>query len=139
MSFESLSASSDIEDANLFAKYFASNFQPSSLWNDDDSLSAIATMLNIGCLDVTDFDCYMSVESFNDSGKLCCDGLFPFILKNCIGVFCEPLKIIFKKSLSTGVCAHRWKLATVSPIFKSGYKNIVSNYRPIANVCCMLM
>jgi len=103
MSFKSLSASSDIWVANLFAKYFASNFQPSALWNDDDSLSAIATMLNIGCLDVTDSDCYMAPESFKDSGKLDCDGLSPFILKNYIGVLCEPLKIIFNKSLSKGI------------------------------------
>jgi len=86
MSYESLSASSDIGVANLFVKYFASNFEPSSLWNDDDSLSAIATMLNIGCLDVTDLDCHMAAGSFSDSGKLDCDGLSPFILKNCINV-----------------------------------------------------
>jgi len=134
MSYESLSASSDIGVANLFAKYFASNFEPSSLWNDDDSFSAIATILDIGCLEVTDLDCYMAAESFTDSGKLDCDGLSPFILKNCIGVLCEPLKMIVNKSLSTGVFAHRWKLATVSPILKSGYKNIVSNYRPIAKL-----
>jgi len=91
-------------------------------------------MLNIGCLDVTGLDCYMAAENFNDSGKLDCDGLSPFILKNCIGALCEPLKMIFNKSLSTGVFAHRWKLATLSPIFKSGYKNIVSNYRPIAKI-----
>jgi len=54
MSFESLSASSDIGVANLFAKYFSSNFEPSSLWNNDDYLSVIATMLNIGCLDISD-------------------------------------------------------------------------------------
>jgi len=99
MSYESLSASSDIGVANLFAKYFASNFEPSSLWNDDDSLSAIATKLNVGCLDFTDLDCHMAAERFNDSGKLDCDGLSPFILKNCINVLCEPLKMIFNKSL----------------------------------------
>jgi len=76
----------------------------------------------------------MAAESFNDSKKLDCDGLSLFILKNRIGVLCEPLKIIFNKSLSTGVFSHRWKLAIVSPIFKSGYKNIVSNYRPIAKL-----
>jgi len=39
MSYESILASSDIGVANLFANYYASNFEPSSLWNDDDSLS----------------------------------------------------------------------------------------------------
>jgi len=87
-------------------------------------------MLNIGCLDVTDFDCYMAAESFNDSEKLDCDGLSPFILKNCVGVLCEPLKMIFNQSLCTGVFAHRWKIATVSHWFKTGYKNIVLNYWP---------
>jgi len=75
MSFKSLSACSDIWVANQFSKYFASNFEQRSLWNDDDSLSAIATMLNIGCLDVTDSYCCMAPESFKDSGKLNCDGL----------------------------------------------------------------
>jgi len=76
----------------------------------------------------------MAAESFNDLGKIDCGGLSPFILKDSIGVLCEPLKIISNKSVSTGVFAHRWKLATVSPIFKSGYKNIVSSYRPIAKL-----
>jgi len=73
MSFESLLASSDIGVANLFAKYLGYNFESSSLWNDDDSFSAIVTMLNIGCFDVTDSDCLMAAESFNDSGKFDCD------------------------------------------------------------------
>jgi len=63
-----------------------------------------------------------------------CDGLSPFILKNCICVSCEPRKIIFNDFISTGVLTRRWKLVTVSPIFNSGFKAIVLNYRPIAKL-----
>lgn len=134
MSLNNVSASTDRGVANLFANYFASNFEPHALWNDEVTLSAIASTLNIGCLYVSELDCHNAAESFNNSEKLDCDGLSPFILKNCIGVLSEPLQIIFNKSLTSGVFSSRWKLASVTPIFKSGVKSIISNYRPIAKL-----
>ena len=50
-------------------------------------------------------------------------------------VLCYPLLLIFNKSLSEGLFPDIWKVSSVSPIFKSGDKSNVSNYRPISKIC----
>ena len=43
-----------------------------------------------------------------------------------------PLAILFRKILNDGQVPSDWKDANVVPIFKSGKRNSVSNYRPIS-------
>ena len=40
--------------------------------------------------------------------------------------------IIFNKSITEGVFPSPWKQSFISPVYKSGDKNNVENYRPIA-------
>jgi hypothetical protein len=42
------------------------------------------------------------------------------------------LTAIFKQSLSTGIYINDWKLARVSPIYKSADRKKCENYRPIS-------
>jgi hypothetical protein len=42
------------------------------------------------------------------------------------------LTVIFKHSLSTGIYINDWKLARVSPIYKSEDRKKCENYRPIS-------
>ena len=46
-------------------------------------------------------------------------------------LLCEPLEIIFKKSIESGIVPLSWREANVTPIFKKGDKSIQSNYRPV--------
>ena len=43
-----------------------------------------------------------------------------------------PLMLTFNLSLSTGIFPDKIKIAKVSPIFKNGEKDILSNYLPIS-------
>jgi Notch-like protein len=43
-----------------------------------------------------------------------------------------PLTYIIKKMLSTGTFTSRLKFAEVEPLFKTGEKNNMCNYRPIS-------
>ena len=54
------------------------------------------------------------------------------MVKKVIHVICYPLCAIFNLSISTGVVPYKMKIAKVAPIFKSGSKEDVSNYRPIS-------
>ena len=47
-------------------------------------------------------------------------------------VICEPLAMIFNSSLRHGIFPDIWKLARVTPIFKSGSRSDANNYRPIS-------
>jgi len=44
----------------------------------------------------------------------------------------RPLWMIFRKSLDEGAVPEDWKRANVSPVFKSGCRSGVDNYRPIS-------
>ena len=43
-----------------------------------------------------------------------------------------PLKLIFQNILVTSIYPDMWKLANVTPIYKKGDKQLVTNYRPIS-------
>ena len=47
-------------------------------------------------------------------------------------VLSEPLSIVFNKSISSGVYPDSFKLADVTPLYKTGPKNESANYRPIS-------
>ena len=62
------------------------------------------------------------------------DGLSVKILKHVcnINIVIDTLTYLYNLSLTTGVVPAAWKIARIQPIFKSGDKFQVCNYRPIA-------
>ena len=54
------------------------------------------------------------------------------LLKSIIDCVVKPLTYICNQSLATGVFPNKMKIAKVIPIYKSGEKHILSNYRPIS-------
>lgn len=60
------------------------------------------------------------------------DGIPSFFLTRCASQLALPLSILFKLSLQTGVFPQQWKSSRITPVFKSGVKTLISNYRPIA-------
>lgn len=60
------------------------------------------------------------------------------ILKEIVEPISQPLCYLINRIFTTGVCPDMFKTAVVKPIYKSGEKNDVSNYRPISlvsNIC----
>ena len=54
------------------------------------------------------------------------------IVANVIPVISKPLTHICNHSFKTGVFPSRMKIAKIKPIFKSGAKTDIGNYRPIS-------
>ena len=54
------------------------------------------------------------------------------IFKCAFMVLIPQLVYLFNQSFSTGIFPERWKCATVVPLFKSGDRTDVGNYRPIS-------
>lgn len=69
-----------------------------------------------------------SIDSSKGPGP---DNIPPLFLKNCAETICTPLLLLFNKSLANSVFPDKWKVSSVIPIFKSGKKYLVNNYRPI--------
>ena len=59
-------------------------------------------------------------------------GISTNFIKQTVSAFIDPLFHIFKLSFSTGVVPLQFKIAKVIPIFKSGDKSQMDNYRPIS-------
>ena len=61
-----------------------------------------------------------------------CDDIPGKIIKQVIEYIKLPLTHLFNSSLTTGVFPNKLKIAQVTPIYKSGNKQLFSNYRPIS-------
>ena len=64
-----------------------------------------------------------------------CDGIGPRLLKHCALPLCQPLHHLFSLSLSQSYIPAEWRLHLIKPIFKSGDRSLVQNYRPISLLC----
>ena len=57
------------------------------------------------------------------------------VLKSCAEALCSPIHNLFCVSLSTGKLPAEWRTHLITPIFKSGDRSLVKNYRPISLLC----
>ena len=63
------------------------------------------------------------------------DGIGPQILKYCSTVIYKLLHHLFSLSISQHYIPAQWKIHLLTPVFKSGDKAAVTNYRPISLLC----
>ena len=54
------------------------------------------------------------------------------IIKDIRDIITKSLPMIFNSSITNGVFPDIWKIARITPTFKSGAKNYGNNYRPIS-------
>ena len=68
-----------------------------------------------------------------DSGKAHGhDSISIHILKICGSAIYEPLAIIFKQCVDTGIFPSEWKKGNIVPIHKKDDKQTLKNYRPVS-------
>ena len=60
------------------------------------------------------------------------DNIGPKILKLSANIIAPSLVYIINKSITSGTFPSVWKEAKVKPLFKSGDKDDINNYRPIS-------
>ena len=60
------------------------------------------------------------------------DDIPPAVLKDAADVLAKPLAKIINISLETGVFPSDWKTSKLTPIYKSGARDCIENYRPIS-------
>ena len=60
------------------------------------------------------------------------DEIHSRVLRELAEVRAEPLSISYQGSLLTGEVPEDWRLASVTPIYKTGRKEDPGNYRPVS-------
>ena len=73
-----------------------------------------------------------TLKSINPNKATGPDNIPNKILKMAAEILSPSLSAIFNRSLSMGIYPDDWKMARVLPIFKSGDKDDIGNYRPIS-------
>ena len=63
------------------------------------------------------------------------DGIAPKVLKSCALALNQPIHHLFVLGLSQHYLPKEWRLHLITPIYKSGNKSSVKNYRLISLLC----
>ena len=59
-------------------------------------------------------------------------GIYAVALREVAEEICQPLSVLFDRSLVDTEVPMDWKKANVTPIFKKGHRNLPENYRPVS-------
>lgn len=128
-------ATNDKEKANLFAKFFSSVYKKydTDISDDNDLLSFINSRNDNGFLNVviTPEIVRQVLIRMDLSKGLSPDKMSPLFLRECADPLAQPLSTIYTKSLSDKYYPVLWKIGHLYPIYKSGGKSDISNYRGV--------
>ncbi|XP_022175933.1 uncharacterized protein LOC111038911 [Myzus persicae] len=127
--FENLQSSGTESVSNLFSHYFNTVYVP-PLSNDHSSPFLFHDLPSTCSFDIDDVDA--GLDALKNVKSVGPDGLSGIFLYNVKSSLCFPLWLLFKRSIDSGVFPSSFKISSVTPIFKSGDKADVKNYRPVS-------
>lgn len=134
LKFGSCSADDDISISNMFADFFATTYSKTSYNNTAPNSFNIKHSSNINFSSIDIETVSSNLKSLKSSFHAGPDGVPSCLLKNCAETLCGPLTAIFNKSIELCYLPQLWKKSYIIPLFKSGSKIEVSNYRGIAKL-----
>ena len=124
----------DEDKAKLFNHYFFSIFTHSSYQLPSlHEISHITPALAEICFDECEVYTVLASLACNKAAGI--DGIRPDILKYCAAPLTKPLHNLFCHCISNHDLPSEWRTHCITPIFKSGDKHNVANYRPISLLC----
>lgn len=128
ISLDSSFASDPVSKCNLFAQFFASVFKNPVI---DVPSFDFKPNITLSSLQISPTDVLEKLTSLDPNKSAGPDGIPPLVLKFCAPVLSIHLAILFNMSLMSGTFPSSLKRGYVVPIYKSGERNNVKNYRPI--------
>lgn len=115
---------------DAFADYFSSVYLPCDTLAYDVKCTPYINQPSDFQLSVNEVS--RAMKSLNTKCTAGVDEIPSFFLKSCHSILSQPLCYIFNATISSGTFPIAWKITKVVPIFKSGDKSDVKNYRPIS-------
>lgn len=126
------SASNGHDIANLFKDFFQTVYTVNS--NSSHCLPNIIdtnSSTNITSSVILKIDIFNEISGLPNKLTSGPDGIPNFLLKQCVCTIVPPLHILFNKSLESSTFPDPWKESNIVPLFKSGKKDLIENYRSI--------
>ena len=142
---------SDLDNANLLNRYFASVFTEENdkkelifnaaagyIFNDDISdpfefkdkaITQVEDMLPD--IDITMEDVYTLLRQVDPNKSSAAFCIHPRILKELSEELTLPIYLIFLCSLKQGKVPDKWKVGTITPLHKGDNRHVPKNYRPV--------
>ena len=116
-----------------FNRYFSSVFTKEDLGSIPTSRTSFQhTGSELQELEITDDMVLKSLQKLRSDKSPGSDNMSPRLLKEISHVIVNPVKVIFQKSIDSGLVPEDWRTANVCPIYKKGKRNATENYRPIS-------
>jgi hypothetical protein len=133
MLLDNITLNDNISICNAFAKFFSSVYERNYDINNDGANDDVDYSASPFLLLSFDQDDLLSELSNLDCNKGAGpDGFPPCIFKNCSLSLALPLSLLFNKSIRSGIVPSVWKNSFIKPIFKSGDRSNITNYRGVA-------
>jgi hypothetical protein len=114
----------------LFADYFRGVYDGGEA---DDRGYEFESQVNLqlGGFNIELCDVFNEIRGMEPKMSSGPDGVPPVFIKGAMRGLSFPLYLLFNRSLTEGIFPTKWKHSFLVPIFKSGDKQDVTNYRPI--------
>lgn len=134
MVFENQTYSGTQNITEGFAKFFKSVY----IDDLDVACNTSTTSKSFFCQKRISFEMIkMALKKVKPNKAIGPDGIPAYILKGCSDYFLIPLHALFNLILRTSTYPDKWKISKVIPIFKTGSRDEIKNYRPISIVCAV--
>ena len=128
---ENSSATTNGEKASLFNTYFKSVFTKSNFVLPSSS-DIVTPDPIISDITISEEAVYKALASLNPTKAMGIDNIGPKVLKICAASLTIPLHHLFLMCLSQCKIPSEWKIHKITPVFKSGDRTLIKNYRPIS-------
>ena len=139
-----VSANSIPSTVHLNGTYESDRAKKSEMFNTFNStftdsvqcpLSTCTPTMVCNQIEITEADVCEALSTLDANKSPGPDNISPSVLKYCAVALTPPLHKLFIQSLQSGQLPSEWKLHLIVPIFKSGNKSDIKNYRPISLLC----
>ena len=118
--------------ANLFNEFFSSQCIPLSNNSVLPSNKYFLTDKRLMTIDFKKEDILKIIRKLNVNKAHGHDDISIRMLKICDSVVTEPLSILFKNCIESGIFPNVWKMSHIIPSYKKNDKCYINNYRPVS-------
>ena len=130
MNYDNKELNDQLDIANAFADHFESCYKVYPNIGDQGFSEVESVDLSTHYFSVREVAQNLDTLDKNKSTGL--DGIPAILLKNCSLNLAPPLCSIFQASFNQTTFPKAWKSSSIVPIFKSGLRNEIANYRGIS-------